>query len=116
MKFICLYALLCFVNITKIVETCAIEIEKEQLLESQIILSCKEFKNGEAIVINGFSIKFPGHPTEVIKGGSLNSNARTYLDALNKDDVISIFDIQSAETQSAIRIEEIPSFKIKIKQ
>ena len=116
MKLLIISIALFLINFGQSDDLCSIEIDREQLLESQIILSCPDFKNGEAFVIKGFSIKFPGQPTEVIKGSSLNDSSRAYLSALQVDESITIFDIKEAETQSGKIEGKIPAFKIKLKQ
>ena len=96
-------------------DSCTLEIEKEQLLESDIILSCDSYNNGSEVIIEAFTIKFPGHPSEKIKTGALNMKTRLYLKEMKQGDMIVIFDIIKAKNQTGKPLTEVPAFTLSIK-
>ncbi len=96
-------------------ESCTLEIEKEQLLESDIILSCDSYNNGTEVIIEEFTIKFPGHPSEKIKTGALNMKTRSYLKEMNQGYMVVIFDIIKAKDQTGKSLKEVPAFNLQIK-
>ena len=94
-----------------------IQLTKSDLLSHKIELVCQDFNDGQKFSIKGFSIKFPGHPVEVINGASLNATAQAYMKDLKANQMVSIFDIKSAyQDEQLISTKDIPSFYIKIKE
>jgi len=92
-----------------------IQLTKDDLLANKIELVCQDFNDGQKFSIQGFSIKLPGHPVEVINGASLNSTAKSYMKDLKVNQMVSIFDIKSAYYgEQLITTKDIPSFYIKI--
>ena len=116
MKSIFLYALVSFFSFASIqLDDCTLEIEKEQLLESDIILSCDGYNNGSEVIIEEFTIKFPGYPSEKIKTGALNMKTRSYLKEMNQGYMVVIFDIIKAKDQTGKPLKEVPAFTLVIK-
>jgi len=98
-------------------EDCIIELTEKQFVSGIIELQCQSFINNQKFNIKGFSIKFPGHPTEIIKGIGLNSVSKSYIKTVRDNDVITIFDIKNAYLDGeAVNIEDIPNIIIEIKE
>ncbi len=92
-----------------------VNLTKSDLLADAIELHCANFNDNDQFTIKGFSIKFPGHPSEVLEGGGLNSNARSYVGDLKANQIVTVFDIKSAYSNGElIATENIPAFYIKI--
>ena len=96
---------------------CIIELTEKQLVSDKIELQCQSFMNNQKFNIEGFAIKFPGHPTETIKGSGLNSVTKSYIKTVKNNDVITIFHIKNAYLDGkAVNIEDIPNIIIEIKK
>jgi hypothetical protein len=96
-------------------DKCMVKLTKQDLLADVIDLHCASFADNENFSIEGFTIKFPGFPPEVIEESSLSDVARLYVQKLKTNQMVSIFDIKSAYLDGK-RIQEknIPSFYVKI--
>ncbi len=96
-------------------DKCMVRLTKEQLLSDVIELHCSGFIDNQTFTIEGFTIKFPGFPSEVIKGTRLNSDARLYARKLKANQMVTLFDIKKAYQEGKLVSEkEIPAFYIKI--
>ncbi|WP_055434838.1 M56 family metallopeptidase [Lacinutrix algicola] len=71
---------------------CQLNLSKEGI--KNIILSTTTGEN-----ILSFKFKYPGKPTESIKGNVLNETAVAYITAAKKGDVVQFFDIKTATKQ-----------------
>ena len=99
------------------VNKCMVNLTKEDLLADFIELHCASFADNETFSIEDFTIKFPGYPSEVIEGKSLNANARTYVQKLRTNQMVSIFDIKRAYINGKlVKDKDIPAFWVKIKE
>ncbi len=96
-------------------DKCMVHLTKEDLLADIIELHCASYADNEKFSIQDFTIKFPGFPSEVIEGESLNASARVYVQKLKTNQMVSIFEIKSAYINGKLRSEkDIPAFYVKI--
>lgn len=102
MKTLFLPFLILFLNISlaqtnttsEITSKCNLKMSKQTLLaEDNIELNCLNFYDNNKFGIHDFSIKFPGHPTEIIKGSGLNAIAKSYVNTTKIGNIVTIFDI-----------------------
>ncbi len=120
MKTITILSLLLFLSFSHNSEKmafdkCMVKLTKEDLLADTIELHCASFADNENFSIEGFTIKFPGFPSEVVEGPSLNDVARVYVQKLKTNQMVSIFDIENAYLKGKlINEKDIPSFYVKI--
>jgi hypothetical protein len=98
-------------------DKCMVNLTKEDLLADTIELHCASFADNETFSIKGFTIKFPGYPSEVIEGTFLNEETRRYVQKLKINQMVSIFDIENAYINGKLVAKnEIPAFWVKIKE
>ncbi len=96
-------------------DKCMVRLTKEQLLADHLELHCSGFIDNQTFTIEGFTIKFPGFPSEVIKGTRLNSDARLYAGKLKANQMVTLFDIKKAYQEGKLVTgKKIPAFYIKI--
>ncbi len=120
MKIVTILSAILFLTLSSYSETtsfdkCMVRLTKEQLLADGIELHCSGFIENQTFTIKGFTIKFPGFPSEVIEGTRLNSDARLYAGKLKSNQMVTLFDIKKAYQEGKLVTEkEIPSFYIKI--
>ena len=120
MKTITILSLLLFLSFSHNSEKmafdkCMVKLTKQDLLADSIELHCASFADNENFSIEGFTVKFPGFPSEVVEGSSLNDVARFYVQKLKTNQMVSIFDIKNAYLNGKlINEKDIPSFYIKI--
>ena len=120
MKTITILSLLLFLSFSHNSEKmafdkCMVKLTKEDLLADSIELHCASFADNENFSIEGFTVKFPGFPSEVVDGSSLNDVARFYVQKLKTNQMVSIFDIKNAYLNGKlINEKDIPSFYVKI--
>ena len=120
MKTITILSLLLFLSFSHNSEKmtfdkCMVKLTKQDLLADSIELHCASFADNENFSIEGFTVKFPGFPSEVVEGSSLNDVARFYVQKLKTNQMVSIFDIKNAYLNGKLIDEkDIPSFYVKI--
>ena len=120
MKTITILSLLLFLSLSQNSEKmtfdkCMVKLTKQDLLADSIELHCASFADNENFSIEGFTIKFPGFPSEVVEGSSLNDVARLYVQKLKTNQMVSIFGIENAYLNGKlINEKDIPSFYVKI--
>ena len=120
MKTITILSLLLFLSFSHNSEKmafdkCMVKLTKADLLAETIELHCASFADNENFSIEGFTVKFPGFPSEVVEGSSLNDVARFYVQKLKTNQMVSIFDIKNAYLNGKLIDEkDIPSFYVKI--
>ena len=96
-------------------DKCMVKLTKENLLADTIELHCASFADNENFSIEGFTIKFPGFPPEIIQESSLSETARFYVQKLKTNQMVSIFGIENAYLNGKlINEKDIPSFYVKI--
>ncbi len=50
--------------------------------------------------VSGFKFKVPGQPTVIVKGGKLDSRAKSALKRAKRGDAVQIFDVQAFITNN----------------
>lgn len=75
-------------------KTCYADITKEELLENPIHQECFDSYTKETISTLSYKIKFPDHPSLIIRNDSLVRKFRFYVETAKMQDQIVVFDIK----------------------
>ena len=89
-----------FMNAQDNTKTCKLELTKSEILKNPFHKTC--FKDVDLNEIKAFKIKFIGKPSLYIKDNKLNRKAEFYLEQVNPNELIQIFDIEYQSSDSAL--------------
>ncbi|MEN8790061.1 MAG: gliding motility protein GldM [Flavobacteriaceae bacterium] len=81
-------------------ETGSTKMPRRNLEISSVSAVLEDFDFDLNLAIGGFKFKVPGQPTVVVKGGKLDSRAKSALKRAKRGDAVQIFDIQAYITNN----------------
>ena len=81
-------------------ETGSTKMPRRNLEISTVSAVLEDFDFDLNLAISGFKFKVPGQPTVVVKGGKLDSRAKSALKRAKRGDAVQVFDIQAYITNN----------------